>query len=82
MKLGWEKRELSFLFIHYYFYLVNTGMGKKLNKKIKAHPPESPLNGGIKSTIPLRGGVPLPRRGGYLSSVILSGAFPREDLIF
>ena len=58
MKLGWEKRELSFLFIHYYFYLVNTGMGKKLNKNINAHPPESPLNGGIYSTIPLRGGVP------------------------
>jgi len=26
-------------------YPVNEGMGKKLNRKIKAHPPESPLNG-------------------------------------
>jgi len=34
-------------------------------KKKKAHPPESPLNGGINSTIPLLGGVPLSGRGGY-----------------
>ncbi|WP_324476305.1 hypothetical protein, partial [Atribacter sp.] len=27
-------------------------------KKKKAHPPESPLNGGMNSTIPLLGGVP------------------------
>jgi len=30
----------------------------KQTKKIKAHPPESPLNGGMNSTIPLLGGVP------------------------
>jgi len=35
-------------------------------KKKKAHPPESPLNGGMNSTIPLLGGVPLSRRGGCL----------------
>jgi len=40
-------------------YPLNKGMGKKLNNKIKAHPPESPLNGGIYSAIPLLGGVPL-----------------------
>jgi len=43
----------------------------KNDQKSKAHPPESPFNGGINSTIPLLGGVPLSWRGGYLSFVIL-----------
>jgi hypothetical protein len=70
-------------------------------KKIKAHPPESPLNGGISQTIPLLGGeCRLPagrvllighpeasyfeavRTSSDIAGVILSGAFPREDLIF
>jgi len=33
-------------------YPENKEMGKKLNKKIKAHPPESPLNGGIFNNSP------------------------------
>ena len=40
-------------------YPENKEMGKKLNKKIKAHPPESPPSMGEYSTIPLLGGVPL-----------------------
>ena len=40
-------------------YPENKGMDKKRTKKLKnAHPPESPLNGGINLTIPLLGGVP------------------------
>jgi hypothetical protein len=40
-------------------YPDKKGMGKKqTKKKRKAHPPESPLNGGINSAIPLLGGVP------------------------
>jgi hypothetical protein len=43
-------------------YPENKGMDKKRTKKLKkAHPPESPLNGGMNSTIPLLGGVPLIR---------------------
>jgi hypothetical protein len=35
----------------------------------------------MNSRIPLLGGIPL-EGAGYFSSVILCGAFPREDLIF
>jgi len=70
------------------------------HKKKKAHPPESPLNGGKNEQFPslegcrfAAGRVPLIRHpepsiceGVRISSdtatVILSGAFPREDLIF
>jgi hypothetical protein len=38
-------------------YPENKGMGKKRKKHRKAHPPESPLNGGINQIIPLLGGV-------------------------
>ena len=70
-------------------------------KRERHTPPESPLNGGIKSTIPLpwRGAAfaagrvlfishsePSLFEGVRISSdttpVILSGAFPRQDLIF
>ena len=46
---------------------------------LKAHPPESPLNGGMNSTIPLLGGVPLLRRGGCLY-LFVSSFFTRSIL--
>jgi hypothetical protein len=52
--------------------IVKSEKGLKQNK-IKAHPPESPLNGGINSTIPLLGGVPF--YGG-------EGAFNRSSFDF
>ena len=53
-------------------------------KKIwKAHPPESPLNGGMNSTIPLLGGVPLYGGEGAFNPSSWALAFRgREDLIF
>jgi hypothetical protein len=47
-------------------YPENTNIGeKRINKKRKRHtPPESPLNGGMNSTIPLLGGVPFYGREG------------------
>jgi hypothetical protein len=52
--------------------IVKSEKGLKQNK-IKAHPPESPLNGGMNLTIPLLGGVPF--YGG-------EGAFNRSSFDF
>ena len=52
-------------------------------KTIKAHPPESPLNGGISQIIPLLGGVPFyGGEGAFNRSSWGFVLWSREDLIF